>query len=78
MAPSSTPKWPGGKERDHGQHDGRNKAEHGDRLKDIEHRDHERLYALVVGGEVAVADGEDQAEYVGEEDADDGVERVLG
>jgi hypothetical protein len=67
----------GGEEADHGEHDGRQEAEHGDRLHDVERSDHKGFDTLVVGGEVAVADGEEQAEDVGEEDANDRVERVL-
>ncbi len=66
----------GGEEGDHGEHDRGQEAEHGDRLQDVEDRDHEELGAAVVGGDVAVADGEEQAEQVGEADADDGVEGV--
>ncbi len=68
----------GGEEGDHGEHDGGEEAEDGDRLEDVEDRDHEQLGAAVVGGDVAVADGEEQAEQVGEADADDGVEGVEG
>ena len=66
----------GGEEGDHGEHDRGQEAEDGDRLEDVEDRDHEGLDAAVVGGDVAVADGEEQAEQVGEADADDGVEGV--
>ena len=66
----------GRKERDHGEHDAGKKAEHRDRLQDIEARDHEGFHALAVGGDVAVADGEEEAEQVGEADADDGVKGV--
>ena len=63
-------------ERDHGQHDGGQKAEHGNGLQDIEDRDHPGLEAGVIHGSVAVGDGEDEAEQVRDADAHDGVEGV--
>ncbi len=65
-----------GNERDHGQHHGRQKAEHRNRLQNVEDRDHPGLDARIVGGDVAVGDGEDQAEKVGDADAHDGVEGI--
>ena len=65
-----------GKQRDHRQHDAGKKAEHRDGLQDVEHGDHEGFDPRVIGGEVAVADGEDEAEQIGDADADDGVEGV--
>ena len=65
-----------GNERDHGQHHGRQKTEHGNRLQNVENRDHPRLDARVVGGDVAVGDGEGQAEQVGNGHAHDGVKGV--
>ncbi len=47
---------PGREEPDHGQHHAGKKAQDGDRLQDVEHRDHEDLVALVVGREIAVTD----------------------
>src|SRR5271157_4010275 len=63
-------------ERDHGQHDGGQKAEHGNGLQDIEDRDHPGLEAGAMRGGVAVGDGEDQAEQVRNADAHDGVKGV--
>ena len=65
-----------GNEGDHGEDDGGQEAEHGDGLQNVEDGDHPGLDARVVGGDVAVGDGEDQAEQVGDADADDGVEGV--
>jgi hypothetical protein len=56
---------------------GGRKLSTGDRLQDVERGDHERLDALVVRRQIAVADGEDQAQHICQEDADDRVERVL-
>ncbi len=71
------PKLAGRKERDHGEHDGRQKAQHGDRLQDVENRNHHLFGAPVVRRDVAVGDCEEQAEQVGETDAHDGVEGVV-
>ena len=65
-----------GNERDHGQHDGRQKTEHRNRLQNVEDRDHPRLDARVIGSDVSVGDGEGQAEHVGDGHAHDGVEGV--
>ncbi len=51
-----------GDERDHGEDDGRKEAEDGDGLEDVEDGDHPAFDAGIVGGDVAVGDGEDQAE----------------
>ena len=63
-------------QRDHRQHHRRQKAEHGDGLQNVENRDHPCLNACIVGGDVSVSDGEDQAEKVSDADAHHGVERV--
>ena len=65
-----------GNERHHGQHHRRQKTEHGNGLQDVEDGDHPRLDARVVGGDVAVGDGEGQAEHVGDGHAHDGVKGV--
>ena len=70
------PEMAGGEEADHREHHGRQEAEYRDGLHDVERGDQEGLDTLVVGGQVAVADGEGEAENVREEDADDGVEGV--
>ena len=63
-------------ERDHHQHDARQKAEHRNRLQDVQHGDHERFDARMICGVVAIADGEDEAEQIGNADADERVEGV--
>ena len=55
---------PGGEQRHHGQHHAGQEAQHRDGLQNIQHGDHHRLHALVVSGDVAVGDGEDQAQHV--------------
>jgi hypothetical protein len=42
------------KQRDHGQHHAGQKAEHGNRLQDVEQRNHDALGTHVIGGDVAV------------------------
>ena len=63
-------------EADHRQHDRRQKAQHRDRLHDVERRDHQRLDPLVVRGGVAVRDREDQAQHIGEKDPHHRIERI--
>ena len=65
-----------GHEGHHGQHDGRQKAEHGNGLENVEYRDHPGLDPRIVGRGVAVGDGEAQAEQIGDEDTHDGVKGV--
>ena len=67
-----------GDEGDHGEDDGREEAEDGDGLEDVEGGDHPGFDAGIVGGDVSVGDGEGEAEQVGDADADDGVEGVDG
>ena len=55
-----------GDEGDHGEDDGREEAEDGDGLEDIEEADHPGLDARVVGGDVAIGDGEGEGEQVGD------------
>ena len=65
-----------GNKRDHGQHHGRQKAEYGDGLQNIQNRDHPRFNARVVGGDVSVGDGKGETQKVSDADAHHGVESV--
>ena len=65
-----------GNQRDHGQHHRRQKAQHRDRLQNIERRDHERFGPRSVRGDVAVSHGERQAQQVRHRDAHNRIERV--
>ncbi len=71
-------KLAGGKQGDHGEHDAGQKAEHRDGLEDVQNGDHEGFGALVVGGDVAVGEGESQAEHVSHRHAHQRVEGVNG
>lgn len=67
-----------GEEGDHGKHDAGQEAENGDGLKDVERGDHDGFEAAAVSGDVAVSNGEDEAEEIGEAHAHEGVEGVAG
>ena len=53
-------------QRDHRQHHAGQKAEHGNRLQDVEQRNHDALGARVIGGDIAVNQREGQREDVGD------------
>ncbi len=65
-----------GDERDHGEHHGRQKAQHRNRLQDVQNRNHPWLNARVVSRNVAVADGKCQAERISNGHSHNGVKRV--
>ena len=77
MEPSSMPSWRCGEKSHHGNHHAGQKAEDRNRLQRIEQRDHESLGSRVVRGDVAVDDGENKAEKVGDGDAQHGKHRVF-
>ncbi len=52
------------KNRDHGEHDSRQEAEHGDRLKNIQQRNHDHFGAARAGGDVAVSESKNQAQRI--------------
>ena len=65
-----------GNQRHHGQHYTGQEAQDGNRLQNIEHRDHEGFCTRVVSGDVTVGHGKDQAQEVGDDDAHHGVKSV--
>src|SRR5712664_4333416 len=64
------------KNRDHGEHDSRQEAEHGDRLKNIQQRNHDDFGAPGAGGDVAVGQSKNQAQCIGHADSNEGVKSV--
>ncbi len=52
-------------QRDHGQHYARQEAQYWDGLQNVERGEHRGLQALVVGGDIGVDDGENQAQQIG-------------
>ena len=58
-------------QRHHGQHHAGQEAQHRDRLKNVEDRDHQRFHPRMIRSEVSVADREEQAQDVGDSDAHD-------
>src|SRR3979490_2125320 len=52
------------KDRDHGEHDSRQEAEHGDGLENIQQRNHDDFGAPGAGGDVTVGESKNQAECV--------------
>src|SRR5216684_2123950 len=64
------------KDRDHGEHDSRQEAEHGDGLENIQQRDHDDFGAPGAGGDVAVGESKNQAQCVGHADSNERVKSV--
>src|SRR6267143_116465 len=64
------------KDRDHGEHDSRQEAEHGDGLENIQQRNHDDFGAPGAGGDVTVGESKNQAERVGDADAKERVKSV--
>src|SRR5216683_2303598 len=64
------------KNRDHGEHHSRQEAEHGDRLKNIQQRNHDHFGAAGAGGDVAVSERKNQAECIRDADSNERVQSV--
>jgi len=76
MEPSSTPNWLVRKDRDHGEHDSRQEAEHGDGLENIQQRNHDDSGAPGAGSDVAVSESKDQAQCISNADARERIQSV--
>src|SRR6266481_5008167 len=64
------------KKGDHGEHDAGQKAQHRNRLEDVQQRNHDDFGAAGAGGDVAKCESENEAEHVGDADAHQRVKRV--
>src|SRR6202171_1479169 len=64
------------KDRDHGQHDSRQEAEHWDGLKNIQQRNHNDFGAPRTGRDVAVGESKNQAQCISNADARERIQSV--
>src|SRR6266403_1695020 len=64
------------KDRDHGEHDARQEAEHGDGLENIQQRNHDDSGAPGAGSDVAVSESKDQAQCISNADARERIQSV--
>src|SRR5713101_4135810 len=64
------------KKGDHGEHDAGQKAQHRNRLEDVQQRNHDDFGAAGAGGDVTKCESENEAEHIGDADAHQRVKRV--
>src|SRR5467141_2457553 len=64
------------KDRDHGEHDSRQEAEHGDGLENIQQRNHDDFGAPGAGSDVTVGESKNQAQCVSDADSKERVKSV--